>query len=147
MIIGKGSIILTRILFICHGNICRSPMAEFIFKYLCKGEYEVTSMATSTEELGNDMYPPAKRVLKANGIPFEPRRAKQVTKKDMDYFDHILCMDEYNLRNLNRMFGPNKAKLLTETPIDDPWYTGDFDGVYRQIYDGCFKLLEQLKGE
>lgn len=147
---------MTKVLFICHGNICRSPMAEFIFKKMIgeKGldaEFEVSSAATSREELYNDMYPPAKRCLDAHGVEYSPRHARQIDKSDLEYYDYIVAMEEYNIRNLNRLLGPSKkySLLLDYTgsagDIDDPWYSGDFETCYKEIVEGCKALLEALK--
>ena len=109
-----------RILFVCHGNICRSPMAEFILKDMVgkagiADDFEIASAATSTEEIGNDIYPPAKRILYQKGIKFDSRHARQITRKDYDYYDFIIAMDENNLRNLRKMLGEdtkNKISLM-----------------------------------
>ena len=145
---------MTKILFICHGNICRSPMAEFIFKDLVRkagreGAYAVASAATSREEIGNDMYPPAKRCLRGHGIPFTPRAARQVTIADYDEYDLLIIMDALNRRNLNRILPDDPAgkvhTLLSFTGrdgvIDDPWYTDDFETAYRDIRRGCEALF------
>ncbi len=145
-----------KILFICHGNICRSPMAEYIMKHLCscngRSDIEVSSVAVSTEEIGNDMYPPAKRVLTAHGIPFAKRAARQITKADYDYYDYLVCMDESNLRWLRYIIGDDtagKVSLLMswagqKRNVADPWYTGDFQTAYDDIYQGCCAMLSQL---
>lgn len=145
-----------KILFICHGNICRSPMAEYIMKHLCscngRSDIEVSSVAVYTEEIGNDMYPPAKRVLTAHGIPFTKRVARQITKADYDYYDYLVCMDESNLRWLRYIIGDDtagKVSLLMswagqKRNVADPWYTGDFQTAYDDIYQGCCAMLSQL---
>lgn len=133
-----------KILFVCHGNICRSPMAEFILKSLTDDYVE--SRATSTEEIGNDIYPPVKEILRKNNIPFSKHSAKQITKKDYDNFDLIVCFDNYNLHNLNRMFTESdKIIKLLDHDIDDPWYTRDFETAYNDIYEGCLKLIDKIK--
>lgn len=148
----------TKILFICHGNICRSPMAEFVFKKLIKDDgieesFEVDSAATSREEIGNDIYPPAKRCLVEHKVPFEVHSARQIIKQDVEYYDYIIAMEDYNIRNLERMIGPShKFKRLldfTDTPenISDPWYTGDFETAYAEIDKGCKAFLEKMIGE
>ncbi len=143
-----------KILFVCHGNICRSPMAEFMMKQLVRergldDEYEIDSVATSTEEIGNDMYPPAKRCLRAHGVPFEHRGARQITKADYDYFDTVLVMDRNNLRWL-KMLGfddrDSKVRLLMslvgdERDVADPWYTGDFERTFDDIATALPRLL------
>lgn len=151
---------MKRILFLCHGNICRSPMAEFIFLHLCRKEgvadtFEVASAAISTEEIGNDIYPPVQRTLHAHGIPFEHRAARQITAADFDYYDYIICADRANIRLLPYYTGiepdkyPNKVSLLMtwagkNRDVSDPWYTRDFETAYRDIYEGCEGLLNQL---
>ncbi len=145
------------ILFVCHGNICRSPMAEFVMKELVRKsglkDVYIESAATSTEELGNDMHRGTKRKLREEGIPFERRGARQVKRSDIDRFDLIIGMDSYNLRNLNRMLGGaahDKIHLLLDfsdrrgEDIADPWYTGDFDTTFNDILEGCEGLLEYL---
>lgn len=147
-----------KILFVCHGNICRSPMAEYVMKYLVKeagvaNDYEIDSAATSTEEIGNDIYPPVKRILHAEGIPCSGHSAKQMTRADYDYYDLVVVMDSYNLRNLRPIIGKDPyAKVhrlldFTEQPGDiaDPWYTRDFNLTYRQVTEGCKALLERNK--
>lgn len=145
---------MTRILFICHGNICRSPMAEFMMKQLVReqgreAEFEIDSVATSTEEIGNDMYPPAQRCLRAHGVPFEHRGARQITTADFQRADLLLVMDRNNLRWL-RMLGFNnedeKVRLLMslageERDVADPWYTGDFERTYDDIAMALPSLL------
>ena len=148
---------MIKILFVCHGNICRSPMAEFVMKDLVnkKGmadQFEIASAATSTEEIGNPVYPPAKRKLKEHGISCEGKTARQMTKADYTYYDYIIAMDRFNLRNMTRFVGndpDNKVSLLmdfTNRPGDvaDPWYTGDFDATWDDVYEGCLGLLKKL---
>jgi len=146
-----------KILFICHGNICRSPMAEFVMKQLVKnegleGQFEIASAATSTEEIGNPVYPPARRKLAEHGIGCEGKTARQMTRSDYQYYDYIIAMDRNNLRNLKRMFGEDtehKISLLmdyTHRPDDvaDPWYTGDFEATWQDVSEGCRGLLDYL---
>lgn len=144
---------MIKVLFVCHGNICRSPMAEFIMKELVRdaGEekrFEISSCATSREEIGNDMHYGAKRKLKEKNIPFESRHAKQFTQTDYENYDLILVMDSYNLHNLMHLIGSdskNKIHLLLDYTnggdIADPWYTGDFERTYNDILCGCKGLL------
>ena len=148
---------MIKILFVCHGNICRSPMAEFVMKDLVnkKGmadQFEIASAATSTEEIGNPVYPPAKRKLKEHGISCEGKTARQMTKKDYAYYDYIIAMDRLNLRNMPRFVGndpDNKISLLmdfTNHPGDvaDPWYTGDFDATLNDVCEGCVGIIKKL---
>ena len=147
-----------KILFVCHGNICRSPMAEFVMKRLVEEEglvdrFEIASAATSQEELGNPVYPPARRKLAEHGIGCQGKTARQMTLDDYRYYDQIIAMDHNNLRNLRWMFGEDtdhKISLLmdyTARPGDvaDPWYTGDFEATWRDVLEGCRGLLECLK--
>ncbi len=152
---------MTKIMFVCHGNICRSPMAEFIFKDLIKqrgreADFFVCSCATSTEEIwgntGNPVYPPARDELKKHGISCEGKRAVQLKKSDYVKYDLFIAMDSMNIRNIGRIFGgdpQNKVhKLMDYTnrkgDVADPWYSGRFDVAYEDIYDGCRALLERI---
>ena len=149
---------MIRILFICHGNICRSPMAEFILKDLAakagrEREFLISSAAVSNEEIGNDMYPPAKRILREKGVPFERRRARRVTAEEMNAYDLVIVMDGSNRRNLERMFGPayaDKIRYLSEyagldRDVADPWYTDDFETAYNDILSGCRGILAESR--
>ena len=147
-----------RIIFCCHGNICRSPRAEFIFKdkILSQGlndSFYVESAAVSTEEIGNSIYPPAKRCLNAHGIPFDTSKtARQITRADYDRFDLIICMDRMNLRWLKYIIPndpDNKVRLMMsyagqDRDVADPWYTGDFETTYRDINLATDALLNEL---
>ena len=152
---------MIKIMFVCHGNICRSPMAEFIFKDLVshKGiaeRFYVSSCATSTEEIwngvGNPVYPPAKRELAKHNISCEGKRAVQLKKSDYDGYDYLIVMDTNNVRNIMRIIGSDKEekvyKLMSFTSrggdVADPWYSGDFETCYNDIYEGCCALLEKL---
>lgn len=143
--------------FICHGNICRSPMAEFVMRDLVKkqrleSEFYIVSSATSSEEIGNPVHPGTKRKLKEHGIDCFGKYAVQFKKSDYDKFDYLVVMDSNNIRNLNRIIKSdtdNKVyKLLDFTSrkgdISDPWYTGNFDETYRDVYDGCTAFLDYL---
>ena len=135
-----------KIMFVCHGNICRSPMAEYIFKYLSNNNYIVESRATSTEEIGNDIYYLAKKELDMHNIPYSKHKALQITLEEYNEYDLIVCFDEKNINNLNRLFVNNKKVIkLLDKDIDDPWYTGDFKKTYFEIYEGCVELLKKLK--
>ena len=146
-----------KILFVCHGNICRSPMAEFVMKHLVeeKGlqdQFEIESAATSTEELGNPVYPPARRKLAEHGIGCQGKTARQMTRDDYRHFDYVIVMDRNNVRNLHRLLGGDpdqKIRLLmdyTRRPgqVADPWYTGDFEATWIDVLEGCEGLLEHI---
>ena len=145
------------IVFVCYGNICRSPMAEMIFKDLViknnkRYKFSCVSRATSMEELGNPIYPQAKRKLEQNGVTCEVHRATQFTKDDYTKYDYIIVMEERNKRDLLRIIGEdkdNKIHLLMEytkiqKDIDDPWYSGDFDTAFNEINEGCIGLYNYL---
>lgn len=148
-------------MFVCHGNICRSPMAEFVFKKLLNervlsDKFVVSSSATSTEEIygniGNPVYPMAKAELAKHNISCEGKRAIQVQKSDYNNYDLFICMDDNNVRNILRIFGKdtdNKVKKLMDYTdnggnVSDPWYTRNFEVCYNDILDGCTTLLDKL---
>ncbi len=151
---------MTRIMFVCHGNICRSPMAEFIFKKMAaesgkSADFFVASSATSTEEIwdgvGNPVYPPAKAELAKHGISCKGKRAVQLKKSDLDKYDLFVGMDSANIRNMHRILGREAEgkihKLLDFADggdVSDPWYSERFDIAYRDIYNGCKALLEKI---
>ena len=148
---------MIKVLFVCWGNICRSPMAEFILKDMVKkrgiaDDFVIESAAHSSEEIGNPVYPPAKRELALHGISCAGKTARQLRRDEYDKWDYIIAMEKLNLRYIERIIGndpEHKVHLLmdfTDHPedIDDPWYTGDFSGVYEQIQKGCEGLLLKL---
>lgn len=149
---------MTRIMFICLGNICRSPMAEFVMKELVRRageekEFEIASSATSREEIGNDIHYGTRRMLEEMNIPFTRRAAVQLTRADYDKYDLLLAMDTSNLRNIERIMGGDpegKVHLLLEyagenRSIADPWYTGNFEETWRDVLRGCEALYKSLK--
>ncbi len=155
---------MRKIMFVCHGNICRSPMAEFIFRDLIRkqgreSEFSVASSATSTEEIccgiGNPVYPPAKAELLKHGITCDGKRAVQLKKSDYDKYDLFIAMDSMNIRGIERIFGADPLgkvhKLMNFTSrhgdVADPWYSGKFDVAYKDIYEGCVCLFEKLISE
>lgn len=151
---------MKQILFVCHGNICRSPMAEFVMRDMVEkaglgGDVAVASAATSRDELGNPVYPPAREMLKRHGLDPGGKKARQLTKEDYDKFNLLVCMDSANMENMQRLFGGDpQGKLLrlldlSDHPrnLADPWYTGDFQITWEDVNEGCQLLLEQLKGE
>ena len=146
-----------RILFVCHGNICRSPMAEFVMKDLVEKagvaqQFLIESAATSTEEIGNSVYPPARRKLAEHGISCQGKTARQMTRLDYGRYDLLIGMDSWNIRNMRAISGGDperKIRMLmdyTNRPGDvaDPWYTGDFEATWRDVLEGCEALLSQL---
>ncbi len=142
---------MIKILFVCHGNICRSPMAEFILKDMVKkagreNGFQIASVAVSREELGNPIYPPARRELQKHGIDCDGHAARQITEADLAHFDHIYYMDASNARYLRRLFGEKAEKCLPllDRDVADPWYCGNFDITYQDISEGCRRILEEL---
>ena len=150
---------MIKILFVCHGNICRSPMGEFILKDLVEkaglaDRFHIESAATSTEEIGNPVYPPARRKLAQHGIDCAGKTARQLTADDYGRFDLLLGMDRANIRNMTRICGGDpqgKIHLLMEyaghpgREVADPWYTGDFDATWDDVLAGCQGLLRKIE--
>ncbi|MBP3708838.1 MAG: low molecular weight phosphotyrosine protein phosphatase [Treponema sp.] len=147
-----------RILFICHGNICRSPMAEFVMKHLVAQagrahEFQIASAATSSEELGNDTHRGTRAKLDEMGVPYKKRAARKITPADYDRYDLLIGMDDENIYYMHRIFGDDSAhkmhKLLEycglSRDVADPWYTGDFDATWNDVYAGCKSLLMALE--
>ena len=148
---------MMKILFVCLGNICRSPMAEFVMKDLVKkaglaSQFHIESAATSREEIGNPVYPPARRKLAEHGISCDGHAARQLTNQDYDEHDLLIGMDSANLRNMHRICGGNpdgKLHLLMDYTdcshdVADPWYTGDFEATWQDVLEGCQGLLHEL---
>ena len=146
-----------KVLFVCHGNICRSPMAEFVMKDLVKkagmtDRFEIASAATSTEEIGNPVYPPARRKLAEHGIGCAGKTARQLRRDDYHIYDYLVGMDRANLRNMHRICGGDpegKISLLMEHTlrpgdVADPWYTGDFEETWTDVLEGCSALLKEI---
>lgn len=150
---------MIKVLFICHGNICRSTMSEYVMKYLTDqagvaSEFYIDSAATSREEIGNGVHRGTRQKLKEVGIPCGNHRARQMTRRDYEEFDYIIGMDAWNIRNIMRIIGSDpekKVSMLLDftdrpgTEIADPWYTGNFDATYDDVLEGCTGLLEHLK--
>lgn len=152
---------MKKILFVCHGNICRSPMAEYVMKYLVEqaqltDQYMIASAATSTEEIGNPVYPPARRKLAEHGISCQGHAARQMTRADYSHYDLLIGMDSANIRNMTRIAGGDPegkiVKLLDliapsssryGEDVSDPWYTGDFEATWQDVIEGCQALLEE----
>ena len=143
---------MIKILFLCHGNICRSPMGEFILKDMVKKRglserFEIASAAVSTEEIGNPVYPPARRELQKHGIRCDGHAAHQITRAELDHYDRIYYMDRSNARWLQRLFPgrwQEKCRPLLSRVVADPWYTGDFTQTYNDLTEGCERILEEL---
>ena len=142
---------MKKVLFLCHGNICRSPMCEFVMKDLVKRagleeKFYIASAAVSREEIGNPVYPPARRELAKHGIRCDGHAAHQITKRELEEYDHIYYMDASNARYLWRLFGAaaEKCQPLLEHDVADPWYTGDFTATWNDVLEGCSRILEEL---
>ena len=151
---------MIKVLFICHGNICRSPMAEFVMKDLVEKRglsdlFEIASAATSSEEIGNGVHYGTRERLAREGIRCVGKQARQITEADYDNYDYLIGMDRYNISNMHRIFeqdGKRKIYMLLEftgrhADIADPWYTGNFDDTYHDILEGCEAFLKYLKRE
>ena len=149
---------MIKVLFICHGNICRSPMAEFVMKDLVEKEglkhrFYIASAATSTEEIGNGVHPGTRKKLAQYGISTSGKTAIQLKKEDYNTYDFLLGMESYNLKNMKRIIGDDEAQKVyrlldfSNRPRDiaDPWYTGNFDVTYEDIYEGCIAFIQYLK--
>ena len=147
-----------KILFVCHGNICRSPMAQYVMRDLVKKaglekQFEIASAATHYDEIGSPVYPPARRMMMAHGINCSGHRARLLTKADYNRWDYLIGMDSANLRNMHRICGGDsdgKMSLLLDhigqrRDVADPWYTGDFEATWQDVMDGCTALLEELR--
>ena len=140
-----------KILFICHGNICRSPMAEYVMKDLVKKqgretEFHIASAAVSNEEIGNPVYPPARRELANHGIACDGHKAHRITRRELEDYDYIYYMDSSNEWYLRRLFGNDAEKCLPllSRDVADPWYTGDFTATWADVLEGCSRILEEL---
>ena len=142
---------MIKILFCCHGNICRSPMAEFVMKDLVKkvgisDRVHIASAAVSREEIGNGVYPPARRELQRHGIDCHGHAAHQITRRELEEYDKIYYMDSSNARYLKRLFGSDadKCQPLLDHDVSDPWYTGDFTATWNDVLSGCQAILEEI---
>lgn len=142
---------MIKILFLCHGNICRSPMGEFVLKDMVEKRglshrFEIASAAVSREEIGNGVYPPARREMAKHGVRCDGHKARQVTVADYHHYDRIYYMDRSNARWLSRLLpaDPDKIRPLLDRDVADPWYTGDFGATWRDIVEGCEKILEEF---
>ncbi len=144
---------MIKILFVCHGNICRSPMAEFVMKDMVKKahlewKFEIASAATSTEEIGNPVHWGTREKLSAAGISCKGKTARQMTKRDYAEYDLLIGMDRANIRNMTRIAGgdpDSKIRMLLDHEVADPWYTGNFDATWRDVVEGCSALLDEFR--
>lgn len=142
---------MKKVLFVCHGNICRSPMGEYVLRHMAREQgkdhlLQIASCAVSREELGNPVYPPARREMNRHGVACEGHRARQITQRDVDEYEYIYYMDRSNLRYLQQMFpGQTKFRPFLDRDVADPWYTGDFTQTWQDIVEGCTRILEELK--
>ena len=142
---------MIKILFICHGNICRSPMGEYVLKDMVRKRgiahrFQIASAAVSREEIGNPVYPPARRELQRHGIRCDGHAAHQITHTELEEYDHIYYMDASNARFLRRLFGADSRKCqpLLDRDVADPWYTGDFTATWNDIVEGCKAIMEEF---
>ena len=141
---------ITKVIFVCHGNICRSPMGEYILKKLVSDKglsdrFIITSAGVSSEEDGNDIYPPAKAIMRRKGIPFNNHRAHRITDREFEDADYVIALDSSNYRRLISRFGHNeKISMLLDRDVADPWYSGDFDTAFSDIYNGTEAFLGKL---
>lgn len=142
---------MIKVLFVCHGNICRSPMAEFVMKDMVRkrgveNKFFIASAAVSREEIGNPVYPPARREMQKHGVVCDGHAAHQITRKELEEYDFVYYMDESNARYLRRLFGNDaeKCRKLLARDVADPWYSGDFAQTWADIVEGCEKILEEL---
>ena len=144
---------MMRVLFLCHGNICRSPMGEYILKKLVSDRglsdgFSITSAGVSSEEDGNDIYPPAKAIMRKKGIPFSFHRAHRITEEEFEEADYILALDSSNYRRLVSRFGHHeKISMLLDRDVEDPWYSGDFNTAFEDIHKGAVAFLEKVLSE
>ena len=142
---------MVKVLFVCHGSICRSPMGEYVMKDMVKKagrekEFHIASAAVSREEIGNPVYPPARRELARHGVACDGHRAHQITQAELEDYDRIYYMDRSNAAYLRRLFGVDaeKCRPLLSRDVADPWYTGDFEATWNDILEGCQAILEEL---
>ena len=140
----------TNVIYVCHGNICRSPMGEYILKKLVSDKglsdrFIITSAGVSSEEDGNDIYPPAKAIMRRKGIPFSYHRAHRITDREFEDADYVLALDSSNYRRLVSRFGhSDKVSMLLDRDVDDPWYSGDFNTAFEDIYKGSSEFLKKV---